>query len=108
MFKRAVHPGTILKDELDELGVTPTEFARQIHVPPNRVSQIISGKRSITGDTALRFGHWFGVDPEFWINLQAQFELATAEKETGEAIRKLPTKASLRSVAEQSRLGLFA
>ncbi|MEL7429231.1 MAG: HigA family addiction module antitoxin [Pseudomonadota bacterium] len=92
MFKRAVHPGTTLKDELDELGVTPTEFARQIDVPPNRVSQIISGKRSITGDTALRFGHWFGVDPEFWINLQAQFELATADKETGEAIRKLPTR----------------
>ena len=104
MFKRAVHPGTILKDELDELGITPTEFARQIDVPPNRVSQIISGKRSITGDTALRFGHWFGVDPEFWINLQAHFELATADKETGEAIRKLPTKASLPLIAEQPRL----
>ncbi len=104
MFKRAVHPGIILKDELDELGITPTEFARQIDVPPNRVSQIISGKRSITGDTALRFGHWFSVDPEFWINLQAQFELATANKETGEAIRKLPTKASLQPVTEQPRL----
>lgn len=104
MFKRAVHPGNILKDELEELGVTPTEFARQIDVPPNRVSQIISGKRSITGDTALRFGHWFGVDPEFWINLQAQFELATADKETGEAIRKLPTKASLPAQEEQPRL----
>lgn len=95
MFKRAVHPGVILKDELDELEITQTEFARQIDVPPNRVSQIISGKRSITGDTALRFGHWFGVDPEFWINLQAQFELATADKETGEAIRRLPTRAGL-------------
>lgn len=104
MFKRAVHPGLILKGELDELGITPTEFARQINVPANRVSQIISGKRSITGDTALRFGHWFGVDPEFWINLQAQFELATADKETGEAIRKLPTKAGLQTAAEQSRL----
>ena len=104
MFKRAVHPGTILKGELDELGITPTEFARQINVPPNRVSQIISGKRSITGDTALRFGHWFGVDPEFWINLQAQFELAMADREIGEAIRKLPTKAGLRAVAEQRGL----
>jgi addiction module HigA family antidote len=104
MFKRAVHPGTILKDELDALGITPTEFSRQIDVPANRISQIISGKRSITGDTALRFGHWFGVDPQFWINLQAQFELATADKETGEAIRKLPTKASLPLVTEQPRL----
>jgi len=67
MFKRAVHPGTILKDELKELGITPTESARQIDVPSNRVSQIISGKRAITGDTALRFGHWFDVDPEFWM-----------------------------------------
>lgn len=104
MFKRVVHPGAILKDELDELGITPTEFARQIDVPPNRVSQIIAGKRAITGDTALRFGHWFGVDPQFWINLQAQFELAVAAKETGEAIRHLPTKANLPIPAEQPRL----
>ncbi|MGB7430922.1 MAG: HigA family addiction module antitoxin [Ahrensia sp.] len=104
MFKRAVHPGLILKDELEELGISPTEFSRQIDVPPNRISQIISGKRAITGDTALRFGHWFGVDPEFWINLQAQFELATAAKATGESIRQLPTKASLPVQAEQPRL----
>jgi addiction module HigA family antidote len=56
-IKRAVHPGEILQDELEGLGITPTEFARQIDVPANRVSQIIGGKRAITGDTALRFGH---------------------------------------------------
>ena len=78
MFMRAVHPGHVLKDELEELGVTPTEFARQIEVPPNRVSQIIGGKRAITGDTALRFGQWFGTDPQFWLNLQTQYELAQA------------------------------
>ena len=93
MLKRAVHPGRILKDELAELGVTPTEFARQIDVPANRVSQIINGKRSITGDTALRFGHWFGVEPQFWLNLQAHFDLVCADKETGDAIRLLPTRA---------------
>ena len=59
MLKRVVHPGEILKDELDELGVTAAAFARQINVPPNRISQIIAGKRSVTSDTALRFGHWF-------------------------------------------------
>ena len=75
MFKRAVHPGEVLKDELEEIGITPTAFARQINVPPNRVGQIIAGKRSVTGDTALRFGHWFGVEPQFWLNLQAQFDL---------------------------------
>lgn len=95
MFRRAVHPGTVLKGELAELGVTPTEFSRQINVPPNRVSQIIAGKRSITGDTALRFGHWFGVEPQFWMNLQAQYDLASAELIVGDEILKLPTAATL-------------
>ena len=90
MFRRAVHPGEILKDELDEFSVSPTALARSIDVPPNRVSQIIAGKRSITGDTALRLGHWFGVDPQFWLNLQAQFDLAVAEQRAGEAVRGLP------------------
>lgn len=94
MFMRAVHPGAVLKDELEELGITPTEFARQIDVPANRVSQIIAGKRGITGDTALRFGHWFRTDPQFWLNLQAQWDLVQAERETGQAIRHLPTRAA--------------
>ena len=106
MLKKAVHPGTVLKSELRELGILPTEFARQIDVPPNRVSQIIAGKRSITGDTALRFAHWFGTDPEFWMNLQTQYELAIADQEMGEVIRKLPTYASMASKPppEQPRL----
>lgn len=104
MFNRAVHPGLILKDELDEIGISPTEFARQIDVPANRVSQIIAGKRSITGDTALRFGHWFGADPQIWINLQAQYELAVAARETGAAIRLLPTRATMQTVDEQPGL----
>lgn len=104
MFARAIHPGHVLKDELNELGITPTEFARQIEVPPNRVSQIIAGKRVITGDTALRFGHWFGTDPQFWLNLQAQFDLAQADKERGETIRHLPTRAALPTQPKQPRL----
>ena len=79
MLRRAVHPGEILKDELDELGVSPTAFARTIDVPPNRIGLIIAGKRSVTGDTALRLGHWFGMDPQFWLNLQSQFDLAGAD-----------------------------
>ena len=85
MFKQVVHPGEVLKDELAEFGVTPTSFARQIEVPPNRISQIISGKRAVTGDTALRFGHWFGVEPQFWLNLQTQFDLAAADEKVGAA-----------------------
>jgi len=95
MFRRAVHPGEILKQELEELSVTPTAFARQIEVPPNRIGQIIAGKRSITGDTALRFGHWFGTDPQFWLNLQSQFDLVVAERQTGKLVRALPTRTGL-------------
>ena len=93
MLKRVVHPGEILRDELAEMGVSQTTFARQIAVPPNRISQIIACKRSVTGDTALRFGHWFGVDPQFWLNLQTQFDLAAAERRAGVVVRKLPTAA---------------
>jgi addiction module HigA family antidote len=92
MLKRVVHPGVVLKDELEELGVSPAEFARQIDVPPNRISQIMAGKRAVTGDTALRFGHWFRMDPQFWLNLQAQYDLAIAEREVGSTIRSLPTR----------------
>lgn len=95
MFMRAVHPGEVLKGELEELGITPTEFARQIGVPPNRVGQIVAGKRTVTGDTALRLGHWFRADPQFWLNLQGQYDLVQAHKAAGAAIRNLPTRAAM-------------
>ncbi len=106
MFKRTVHPGLILKDELDELGITLTEFANQIDVPVDSVLQIIGGHCTITGDTALRFGHWFGTDTQFWTNLQAQFDLAVAHQKTGAAIEKLPTRTSFaeRKQGDQPRL----
>ena len=101
MLKRAAHPGEILKDELAEIGVTPTELARQIDVPANRLSQIINAKRSITGDTALRLAHWFHTDPQFWMNLQAQFDLVAADREAGEAIKALPTSPAHPDRSEQ-------
>ena len=88
-----VHPGEILADELQELGVTPTELARQLAVPPNRITQIIQSKRSITGDTALRLAHWFGTDPQFWLNLQSSYEIDVAVEQAGAEIKKLPTRA---------------
>jgi addiction module HigA family antidote len=94
MLQHAVHPGEVLKEELAELGVSQTELARQIDVPPNRMSQIINGKRAVTGDTALRLGHWFKTDPQFWMNLQAQFDLIAAQEISGENIQQLPTMAS--------------
>jgi addiction module HigA family antidote len=78
---------------LDELGVTPTEFARQIDVPPNRIGQIIAGKGAVTDDTALRLGHWFGVEPQFWLNLQSAYEIRIAEEKASREIARLPARA---------------
>ena len=90
----AIHPGEILADELQELGMAPTALARQLAVPPNRITQIIQGKRAITGDTALRLADWFGTDPRFWLNLQASYELDMAVEHAGAEIKTLPTKAA--------------
>lgn len=92
MARTPIHPGEILADELGELGVSPTELSRQIRVPANRISQIINGKRSITGDTALRLAHWFGTSPQFWMNLQALYDVRMAEEDAGTEIKTLPTK----------------
>jgi addiction module HigA family antidote len=88
----AIHPGEILAEELMELDVSPTELARQINVPANRVSQIINGKRAITGDTALRLGHWFGNSAQFWLNFQSSYDLRIAEEESGTEIETLPVR----------------
>jgi len=98
MPRPPIHPGEILADELNELEITPTELSRQISVPPNRISQIIQGKRAITGDTALRLGHWFQTSPQFWLNLQTAFDLRLASDEIGREVAALPTKAARRRV----------
>ena len=87
----AAHPGHVLADKLSAVGVLPTELARQLNVPANRITQIIHGKRGITGDSALRLAHWFGDPPEFWMGLQAKHELSVAPREAGRLIRSLPT-----------------
>jgi antitoxin HigA-1 len=95
-MRPAIHPGEILADELLELGLSPTELARQINVPPNRVTQIIRGQRSITGDTALRLGHWFGTSAQFWLNLQSAYDLRIANERSGEEIAALPKRSTAR------------
>jgi antitoxin HigA-1 len=92
MARSAIHPGEILADELSEIGISATELSRQLGVPANRVSQIVQGKRSITGDTALRLGHWFGMNPQFWLNLQSAYEIARAAEMSGAEIERLPTR----------------
>ena len=92
MPRPAIHPGEILAEELSELGVTPTEISRLINVPPNRVTQIIHGRRGITGDTALRLGHWFGTSAQFWLNLQSAYDIRVAKEKAGKEIARLPTR----------------
>ena len=92
MSRPAIHPGEILAGELDELGISPLALERQINVPANRVLQIINGKRAVTGDTALRLGHWFRMSAEFWLNLQAAYDLRMAERLAGAEINALPVK----------------
>ena len=83
MARAAIHPGEHLADELQELGMSATELARQIEVPVNRIIQIINGQRAITADIALRLGHWFATGPEVWLNLQQLHELRRAQGEFG-------------------------
>lgn len=82
-----IHPGEILLEEfMKPLGVSINKLARDVDVPPGRISEIINGKRSVTADTALRLGRYFGVSPEIWLNLQADYELRVAMRNTGKKI----------------------
>jgi addiction module HigA family antidote len=92
MARTPFHPGEILKDELDEIGISAAELARQIEVPANRVSQILAGRRAVTADTALRLARWFVTSAELWMNLQQTWELDLARQQVGSAIRRLPTR----------------
>jgi addiction module HigA family antidote len=78
-----IHPGEILLEEfMKPMGVSINALAREIAVPPNRVSDIVNGKRLITADTALRLGKYFGVSPEVWLNLQVDYDLRVAKRTT--------------------------
>ena len=92
MARTPIHPGEILADELQQIGLTAAELARILDVPANRISQIISGKRAITADTALRLGRYFGTSPDLWMNLQKAYELDLARKEVGTAIKQIPQR----------------
>ena len=83
---RPVHPGEILAEELEELGMSANAMAKALGVPTNRITAILKGQRSVTADTALRLSHYLGTTPQFWLNLQKTFELRTAEIESGQDI----------------------
>jgi len=85
---RPVHPGEILREELEELEMSARALAEALNVPANRVSAILNGTRGMTADTALRLSRYLGTTPEVWMNLQKTYELRTAEIEAGKEIEK--------------------
>lgn len=91
MARSAIHPGEHLAEQLADLNMSAAELGRQLKVPTNRITEILNRQRAITGDTALRLGHFFGTSPQFWLNLQALYELRLAEQKSGGAIKSLPT-----------------
>lgn len=76
----AIHPGRHLAEELKVLKMSAADLARQLSVPTNRVTQILNGRRALTGDTALLLAHFFGTTAEFWLNLQSLYEIRIAQK----------------------------
>lgn len=84
-----IHPGEILlEDFMRPKDISINKLAREIAVPPNRISAIVNGKRSITADTALRLGKYFSVSPETWLGLQADYDLRIAKKTIGKEVEK--------------------
>ena len=83
-----IHAGSILADELAELGMSAAQLARELHVPSNRLYQLIAGTRAMTADTALRLEQWLGIEAGFWLNIQKRYELDLAAQEKGEEIKR--------------------
>lgn len=83
----AIHPGEFLREALDALGLTQAEFARAIGVSPMRISHVVKGTRPVTAELALLFGRTFGQSPQYWLNLQATYDLKIAERAIGGRLR---------------------
>lgn len=97
-----IHPGEILADELAELQMSPAELARILHIPSNRIYQLIAGKRAMTADTALRLEQWLGVSSAFWMNLQKRYELELATEQIGEEIKRTIHRRTLSSPVKET------
>ncbi len=86
---RPVHPGEILREEMDALGLSANVLSKALGVPVNRITTILNGQRGVTADTALRLARYFGTTPQLWLNLQKTWELRRAEAESGREIAEL-------------------
>ena len=102
---RPVHPGEILRDELDALSLTAKALADALGVPVNRVTMILNGQRGVSADTALRLARYFGTTPQLWMNLQKTWELRQAEIAAGREIAKCvtPRQSSARGASADAR-----
>lgn len=91
-----IHPGEVLAEDLQDLGISLNELARALRVPMNRISAITNRKRSISADTAMRLARYFGTSPQYWMNLQTAYDLAITERTRGEQIEQgvLPRRAA--------------
>jgi addiction module HigA family antidote len=89
MARTPIHPGEMLRDELEDMGLSAAEFARRLRVPANRITQILAGQRAVTADTALRLATYFGTSAEMWMNLQKTYELDRARMEIGAELEKV-------------------
>jgi addiction module HigA family antidote len=99
MTPTPIHPGEHLAEELEALSMSAAEIARKLEVPTNRITNILNGRRAITGDTALRLAHFFGTSAQLWLNLQSLYDIRLAEQKTGRTIKALPTLKSTRREA---------
>jgi addiction module HigA family antidote len=86
MTRPAIHPGVHIANELEELGMSAAQLARELGIPANRLTEIIRGRRGISADTALRLARWLGTTPLLWMNLQKNYELRLAMNEHGDEI----------------------
>jgi antitoxin HigA-1 len=99
MAPTAEHPGELLTQKLEVLGVRPTELGREFQVPANRMTQIVNGNRAVTGDSALHLAHFLGIDAKFWMNLQTRHDLRIGRRESGRIVAQLPHCSTTRSAA---------
>ncbi len=95
MARTPIHPGEILADELEAIGLTAKKLADVLEVPPNRLYQVLAGRRNVTADTALRLAQYFGTTADFWMNLQSAYELDSARMELGKAIQRIPKRSEM-------------
>lgn len=100
-----IFPGEILREDfLEPLGISINQLSRDLSVPPNRISEIVNGKRAITADTALRLERYFGIEAQFWLNLQTEFDLRTMKRKIWADIEKriIPAKHTVESIPQNA------